>query len=117
MRPRFTHLFVFIGMVLFHLPSLSAQSVGTGSAQPDSATTSETFSLDTRKQEVRLFLDKIDILGRVDKPQTVFIVQGQDPDVDDIQIDRSFFKEIFRPVERDAILKIAKQSRKPAGPN
>ena len=48
-------------------------------------------------------LDNIEIQGRVEKPQTVFILPGKDPEVDTIQIDRSFFREIFRKVERDML--------------
>lgn len=52
---------------------------------------------------VKIFVNKIEVLGRLEKPQAVFIVPGSDPRVDDIGIDRSFFQEIFRPVERDAV--------------
>ncbi|MBC7185590.1 MAG: hypothetical protein H5U38_01000 [Calditrichaeota bacterium] len=54
---------------------------------------------------VKIILNKIEVLGRIEKPQAVFIVPGTDPRVDDIGIDRSFFQEIFRPVERDAVRK------------
>ncbi|MDZ7339269.1 MAG: hypothetical protein ONB30_12085 [candidate division KSB1 bacterium] len=54
---------------------------------------------------VKVFVNKIEVLGRLEKPQAVFIVPGSDPRVDDIGIDRSFFQEIFRPVERDAVRK------------
>ncbi len=55
---------------------------------------------------VKIFVNKIEVLGRLEKPQAVFIVPGSDPRVDDIGIDRSFFQEIFRPVERDAVRKM-----------
>lgn len=51
--------------------------------------------------KARIFLDKIEVLGRVAKPQAIFIIPGSDPQVDGIQIDRSFFMDIFRPVEKD----------------
>ncbi|MCR4438589.1 MAG: hypothetical protein QHJ34_05385 [bacterium] len=54
---------------------------------------------------VKIILNKIEVLGRIEKPQAVFIVPGTDPRVDDIGIDRSFFQEIFRPVERDVVRK------------
>jgi len=54
---------------------------------------------------VKIFTEKIEVLGRIEKPQAVFIVPGTDPRVDDIGIDRSFFQEIFRPIERDAVRK------------
>lgn len=49
---------------------------------------------------IRLFMDKIEVLGRLEKPQAVFIVPGNNPEVDDIRVDRAFFTEIFRPVEK-----------------
>jgi len=51
----------------------------------------------------KIFLDEIEILGKIEKPQAIFILPGKDPIIDDIHIDRSFFKEIFRPVEFDII--------------
>lgn len=52
-------------------------------------------------KRARILLDKIEILGTVAKPQAIFIIPGSNPQVDDIKIDRSFFLEIFRPVEKD----------------
>jgi hypothetical protein len=49
---------------------------------------------------VRMLLDKIEIEGRLEKPQAVFIIPGHNPEIDDINIERSFFNEIFRPVEK-----------------
>jgi len=55
---------------------------------------------DIKKDDVNLFIDKIEVRGELEKPQAVFVLPGQTPDIDDIQIDRSFFEEIFRPVEK-----------------
>lgn len=49
---------------------------------------------------VKLFIDKIEVEGRLEKPQAVFILPGQTPEIDDIVIERSFIKELFRPVEK-----------------
>ena len=49
---------------------------------------------------IKLFLDKIEVVGQLEKPQAVFILPGSAPEIDDIRIERSFFKEIFRPVEK-----------------
>lgn len=49
----------------------------------------------------KILLDKIEVLGSLAKPQAIFIIPGSDPQVDDIRIDRSFFMDIFRPVEKD----------------
>lgn len=48
----------------------------------------------------KLFLDKISVTGKLEKPQAVFVLPGQTPEIDDIQIKRSFIKELFRPVEK-----------------
>jgi hypothetical protein len=45
----------------------------------------------------------------VEKPQTVFIIPGKDPRVEDITIKREFFKEMFRTVEKPTVR--AKQVR------
>ncbi len=55
--------------------------------------------IDEKKE--RVFLDNIDVIGEIPKPQAIFIIPGGNPQVDGIQIDRSFFREIFRPVEKD----------------
>lgn len=53
------------------------------------------------REKARVLLDKIDVVGSLAKPQAIFIIPGSDPKVDGISIDRSFFMEIFRPVEKD----------------
>ncbi|MDZ7289326.1 MAG: hypothetical protein ONB44_07895 [candidate division KSB1 bacterium] len=57
--------------------------------------------IDEKGKNVRIFLDKVEVLGSIAKPQALFIIPGSDPKVDGIQIDRSFFREIFRPMEKD----------------
>ena len=52
------------------------------------------------QKDVKLFIDKIEVEGQLEKPQAIFFLPGQTPDIDDIQIERSFMKEIFRPVEK-----------------
>ena len=92
---------------------LSANSTEAASLAPqDSSAQKEKNDLDKRNKELKLFLDKIEIMGRIEKPQTVFIIQGQDPSIDDIQIDRSFFREIFRKVEREDLRKMAARKLK-----
>ena len=59
-----------------------------------------------------IFLDKIEVLGQIDRPQAVYVVLGSDPRVDDIGLDRSFFKEIFRPVDKASVEKsLTRRSR------
>lgn len=59
--------------------------------------------VDIQKNDVVQFLETLEIFGRVEKPQTVFIIPGKDPKVDDIMVKREFFKEIFRVVEKPTI--------------
>ncbi|KAA3619354.1 MAG: hypothetical protein DWQ05_01140 [Calditrichaeota bacterium] len=49
----------------------------------------------------KILLDQIDVVGRLSKPQAIFILPGSDPRVDGLKIDRSFLDDIFRPVEKD----------------
>lgn len=56
-----------------------------------------------KQESVETFLQVLEFYGRVEKPQTVFIIPGKDPKVDDITIERKFFKEIFRIVEKNTL--------------
>ena len=56
-------------------------------------------SLRNDEESFKLFLDKIEVEGKLEKPQAIFIIPGNDPEIDDIQIQRSFFEDIFRPVQ------------------
>lgn len=66
-----------------------------------SSTQQEEVDLTKTREKARILLDKIDVIGTLAKPQAIFIIPGSDPKVEGIQIDRSFFAEIFRPVEKD----------------
>ncbi len=103
MRESLAGVCVFLALTL-----LQPGPARTVAAKEDSSRSEKKLDVEKRRKEVKLFLDKIEILGRIDKPQTVFIVQGKDPTVDDIRIDRSFFREIFRKVEKDDIDKIVR---------
>lgn len=102
---RSTLLIIGAAVCAVMLGSAACLAQEKGKAAPDSANRSQQFDVEKRKKEHRIFLDKIEILGKIEKPQTAFIIQGKDPTVDDIEIDRSFFHEIFRPVERDKLRK------------
>jgi hypothetical protein len=69
-------------------------------AQTQTTTSDTTQSSQVSQKDVKIFIDKIKVEGQLEKPQAVFILPGQTPDIDDIQIERSFMKEIFRPVEK-----------------
>lgn len=68
--------------------------------QTQTTTSDTTQSSQVSQKDVKIFIDKIEVEGQLEKPQAVFILPGQTPDIDDIQIERSFMKEIFRPVEK-----------------
>lgn len=87
-------------LIILALPCLAQEKT---KAQPDSIERKVASDLEKKQKDVKMFLDKIEILGRVEKPQTVFIVPGSDTEIGDIQIDRSFFEEIFRPIEKEAL--------------
>ena len=73
----------------------------TGVFAQTNATQSDTLkSTKVTQNDIKIFIDKIQVEGQLEKPQAVFILPGQTPDIDDIQIERSFMKEIFRPVEK-----------------
>ncbi len=63
-------------------------------------------------KELKIFMDKIEVIGRLEKPQAVFIIPGKNPEIDDIRIHRSFFNNIFRTVERKGSI-ITKIDTKP----
>lgn len=92
--------------------------------KPQDAINQQTATQNTEQQEmeeeteveddaIKLFLDKIEVLGELEKPQAVFIIPGADPTIDDIKIDRSFFNEIFRSVEKiEKVKQIKKEDSK-----
>lgn len=83
--------------------AVEGRAQATAPVKPDTSKKEAELDLKKKQEDVKVFLDKIEILGRIEKPQTVFIIPGKDPAVEDIHIDRSFFKEIFRSVEKDDI--------------
>lgn len=69
-------------------------------AQAPQGEKSETQDLAEDGVEV---LEAVEIFGSIEKPQTVFIIPGKDPQVEDIEIKRSFLKEIYRKVEKPVL--------------
>ncbi|MCA9732251.1 MAG: hypothetical protein H6696_18805 [Deferribacteres bacterium] len=97
---------------------LLGAAVGAGNAQaqqknqsskPKQATEKSSSNYDnlpepdikTTGKRAKILLEQIDVVGRLSKPQAVFILPGSDPKVDGLKIDRSFLDDIFRPVEKD----------------
>jgi hypothetical protein len=78
---------------------------------PQAAAAADTLPapvIDESGKNVRIFLDKVEVLGSIAKPQALFIIPGSDPKVDGIQIDRSFFREIFRSMEKERFPRISR---------
>jgi hypothetical protein len=98
-KPKFLTLFIWI-LLFAELPAQEASKP----ARPDSTGVAQAALVpaDSSQSEAstRLFLDKIEVEGRLEKPQAVFIIPGVDPEIDDVKIERSFFEDIFRPIER-----------------
>jgi hypothetical protein len=108
-RIRKSKTIFFVVLISPVLYSLSARAQEISSQQPQDLTSPKPAVrdslpapvIDERGKNVRVFLDKIEVLGSIAKPQALFIIPGSDPKVEGIQIDRSFFREIFRPMEKD----------------
>jgi len=83
---------ILFALIVFSIPAYAQEET----AQSDSLQS----PVKVNQNDVKLFIDKINIEGQLEKPQAVFILPGHTPDIDDIQIERSFLKEIFRPVEK-----------------
>ncbi|MCI0511620.1 hypothetical protein L0128_00215 [candidate division KSB1 bacterium] len=85
-------------LLLWNCPVLFAQT-----PKPGKSDSKVENKVDLKDEKVAQFLETLEIFGRVEKPQTVFIIPGKDPRVDDINIKREFFKEIFRTIEKPTV--------------
>ena len=65
-----------------------------------------------KKESFKLLMDAIEVRGWIEKPQSVFVVPGINPEVDDIILDRSFANEILRPLDKDKFEKQKVRKRK-----
>ncbi len=99
-----SYSFCFFAFIL--ALALSAATVGVAQENPAPPTQTPTVAdtlpapvINDDAKNVRVFVDKVEVIGTIAKPQALFIIPGRDPKVDGIQIDRSFFREIFRPLE------------------
>lgn len=93
--------FIFLPAILFaQTANELAQELKSDSVATDSPSTVPEKSPELQDNDLKLFIDKIEVNGQLEKPQAMFILPGSTPDIDDIQIEHSFFKEIFRPVEK-----------------
>ncbi len=83
-------------MRLFLFFLLTVAPLAAQQGAPDSAAAPP----DSLHAGVKLFIEKIEVEGTLEKPQAVFILPGRSPEIDDIVLSRSFFNELFRPVEK-----------------
>jgi len=102
----FIRLLSFAACTFCLVPETAWAQDSTKSVPPSMTNATETDTvpapiIDENAASSRMFLDKVEVLGTVAKPQALFIIPGRDPKVDGIEIDRSFFREIFRPYEKD----------------
>ena len=96
--------FIFALVLCIICPAAHAQDTTKSSPPAIHSADADTLPapvIDENAASARMFLDKVEVLGTVAKPQALFIIPGRDPRVDGIEIDRSFFREIFRPYEKD----------------
>jgi len=100
--------FALLSITLAHAqePTAPAQTQTTAAV----ADTLPAPVIDDASNNVRVFVDKIEVIGTIAKPQALFIIPGRDPKVDGIQIDRSFFRDIFRPMEVGRFPRLARRS-------
>ena len=95
--------------LLFIVLLLGTYLVGTVNANPNPAEQDQDESNKKKstvtKKAMKIFLDKIEVYGRIAKPQTVFIIPGSDPRVNGIRIERRFFSDMFRKVEKSTLRK------------
>jgi hypothetical protein len=94
----FFGLFAIIFACITFSTTASVAQQASASA-PAAADTLPAPVINDEASNVRVFVNKIEVIGTIAKPQALFIIPGRDPKVDGIQIDRSFFREIFRPME------------------
>jgi hypothetical protein len=90
-----------------------AQEKTAAAPAPTTAASADTLPapvIDDNAGNVRVFVDKIEVIGTIAKPQALFIIPGRDPKVDGIQIDRSFFRDIFRPMEMGRFPRLTRRS-------
>jgi len=101
---KFNYVIVMAVFIMFVIKvSLYAQTQENNFIDGQAATSAPEIvndSLTIDSANIKMFIDKIEVNVQLEKPQAMFILPGTTPDIDDIQIEHSFFNEIFRPVEK-----------------
>jgi hypothetical protein len=81
-------------------------------AQQKQTKTTTTQQDTTKQKQLKLRMEAIEIQGWVEKPQAIFVLQGVNPEVDDIGLNRTFVDEILRPIDKDRFEKQKVKKRK-----
>ena len=112
MKPSYVFSLFALIMTLtaFDAKVVVAQEQAAPAQTPTVADTLPAPVINDEASNVRLFVEKIEVIGTIAKPQALFIIPGRDPKVDGIQIDRSFFREIFRPMEMGRFPRLTRHS-------
>jgi hypothetical protein len=100
-------LLVLIGLSI-GLLSLNSKTF----AQQKESKTIQTKQDSTAQRQFKLRMDAIEIRGWIEKPQAIFVLQGVNPEVDDIGLNRTFVDEILRPLDKDKFEKQKVRKRK-----
>ncbi|MBD3288755.1 hypothetical protein GF337_08140 [candidate division KSB1 bacterium] len=95
-------LISFFILLLFATYSFGAESANPANQNQDKDNAQKST---VTNKAMKVFLDKIEVYGRIAKPQTVFIIPGSDPRVNGIRIERRFFSDMFRKVEKSTLRK------------
>lgn len=88
---------IYISMVVFFVVCCFVKET---CAQQNKSNTTVGQDTTKKKESFKLLMDAIEIRGWIEKPQTVFVVPGINPEIDDIILDRSFANEILRPLDK-----------------
>jgi len=99
-------LIVLFLIMVISMSFASSQPEASAKAEPEALESTEDAGTDNEADKsLKTFIDKIEVYGKIAKPQTVFIIPGTDPRVDGIKIERRFFGDIFRKVEKSTLRK------------
>jgi len=101
---------IFFVLILFSIVFFSFNTKTF--AQQKQTKTTTTKQDTTNQRQLKLRMDAIEIRGWVEKPQAIFVLQGVNPEVDDIGLNRTFVVEILRPIDKDKFEKQKVKKRK-----
>jgi len=68
---------LLIGFILLRPSGGVAQTKADSSGVQDTTKSFSKATIEHKKKDVKIFLEKIDIFGKIEKPQTVFIIKAR----------------------------------------